>query len=329
MPPLRRGPRPCEGIRPHDAGCLCCRGRGGEGAAPRRGRDCERDRDRRHRPERAPGDAYRCALAVEGARLPVHGLRRRRGGVPRRSRHHRAGRSVRGQQRLHGLDRRPVRDRLGARGSRARSPHLPQALQRRDPLAVGARGAARIAPERTRSTRPRSSGSSSRPSRSPTTSSAAARRAQRTRSAPRKRPITRSPTCSPSRCSTGRCCPSSSRPSGSSGRTCRRCCGASRCDLRPTSRPASRPSTPADCASTLRTGRRWRRRRATTRAFSTRPMSWKRARQQVRAARRGAARAGARRRAGRRGRGARRARHTRPDCRCLPAQSPTTKGGLR
>ena len=43
------------------------------------------------------------------------------------------------------LDRRPVRDRLGARGPRARPAHLPQALQRRDPLPIRARGAARAA----------------------------------------------------------------------------------------------------------------------------------------------------------------------------------------
>ena len=47
-----------------------------------------------------------------------------------------------------------VRDRLGARGPGARPPHLPQALQRRDPLPVGARGAARAARRPTTSTRP-------------------------------------------------------------------------------------------------------------------------------------------------------------------------------
>ena len=82
--------------------------------APRRAGDGERGRDRRHGAERAARDAHRRALAVEGARLPVHRLRRRRGGLSRRARHHRPARGVRGEQGLHGVDRRPLRDRLGS-----------------------------------------------------------------------------------------------------------------------------------------------------------------------------------------------------------------------
>ena len=115
VPALGRGARAGEGVRPHDAGRLRRGGRGGQGAAPRRAGDGERDRDRRHGPERASGDAHRRALAVERACLPVHRLRRRRGGLPRRARHHRPGRGVRGQQGLHGLDRRPRSRSTGSR----------------------------------------------------------------------------------------------------------------------------------------------------------------------------------------------------------------------
>ena len=87
--------------------------------------------------------------------------------------------------------------------------HHPQALQRRDPLAVGHRGAARAARRARADRRPRSSASSWTPSRSPSTSSAAARRATRSASLQGgSRPLAALP-ARPSRCWTVRCCPSS------------------------------------------------------------------------------------------------------------------------
>ena len=127
-----------------------------------------------------------------------------RGHLPGGGRNHRPRRSIRGQQGVHGDDRGPVRDRLGRRGSRARSLDLPQALQRRNPLSVRDRSDCSTCAPPTRSTRPTSRRSSSTRSRSPTTSSAVARKARRPRSARKSRPTTRSPTCSRSLCSTGR-----------------------------------------------------------------------------------------------------------------------------
>ena len=110
-----------------------------------RAADRERDRDRRHLTERAARDPHRRALALEGPGLPRHRVRGHPCGVSGDAGDHRPARGVRGQQGLHRRDRRPVRDRLAARGPRIGQTHDPQAVQRRDPLAVGDRGAARAA----------------------------------------------------------------------------------------------------------------------------------------------------------------------------------------
>ena len=144
--------------------------------------------------------------------------------------------------------------------------HDPQALQRRDPLAVGDRGAARAARRaRTDGRRGRADRAGHLPGR--------VRHHRRRRGGrqapgahPRRRPTTRCPTCSRSRCSTARCCPSSTCPSGSSPTTCSSCCAASTCAPTPSSRGASPISTALACAFACATDARSSASSTTTRA---------------------------------------------------------------
>ena len=246
VPPLRRGAGAREGLRPHDPGRVRRRRRRRQGARARRGADRERDRDRRHVAERAARDPHRRAVALEGARLPVTAF----GAVDAAFL---AMRGVTGPPEVFEGNKGFIDAIAGpfeidweARGPRARPAHHPQALQRRDPLPVGAS-------RRCSSCAPSSDSTPSDVERIELDTFQVAydiigggEEGDKKRIADaRSRPTTRCPTCSRSRCSTARCMPEQFAPERIVAPTCRSCCGASRCARPPTCPPASRPSTPA------------------------------------------------------------------------------------
>ena len=87
-----------------------------------------------------------------------------------------------------------------------------------------------------------------------------------TRSRPRRRPTTLFLTCSPSHCSTARCCPSNTFRSGLPPATCRTCCGGS-WSVRTTGYPSASPNgTPPASGCTCATAKSWSESSTTTRA---------------------------------------------------------------